>query len=146
DIASDFYYLKEADWKSRTVSARETDVWDPEAQNDSDWSLGYERIFFANVVLDGIHAAELGPDTDADRRNVEGQASFFRGYSFYTLAQLFCPYYSIGQEDSPYGLPLKRSADINERIVRASLMETYEQIIHDLKRSTQLLPVEQATA
>lgn len=145
DIAADFYYLEEQDWQSRNISARETYVWDADAQNDGDWSLAHERIFFANVVLDEIDQAQLGANTEADRRNVKGQAYFFRGYAFYCLAQLFCPYYSVGSDDNMYGLPLKRSADINEAVFRSSLKETYDQIVQDLKQSVQLLPVDQIT-
>ncbi len=146
DIAADFYYLEEQDLQSRNISARETYVWDAEAQNDGDWSLAYERIFFANVVLDEIDQAKLRANTEVDRRNVKGQAYFIRGYTFYCLAQLFCPYYSVGSDDNGYGLPLKRSADINEVVYRSSLKETYDQIIEDLKQSVQLLPTEQIMA
>lgn len=145
DIAADFYYLNEEDWQSRRLDARETYVWDAEAQNNEDWSLAYERIFFANVVLDEIDNARLGATTERDRRNIKGQAYFFRGYTFYYLAQLFCPYYSVGTEDNMFGLPLKLSADINEAVIRSSLKETYKQIIHDLEQSVALLPIDQVT-
>ncbi|MGF7469283.1 RagB/SusD family nutrient uptake outer membrane protein [Alcaligenes nematophilus] len=145
DIAADFYFLTEDEWKSRRLDARETYIWEANAQYNEDWSLGYERIFFANVVLDEIDHAKLGANTENDRRSIKGQAYFFRGFTFYYLAQLFCPYYSVGSEDNEYGLPLKQSADINEAVVRSSLKETYAQIIDDLKQSAALLPINQVT-
>lgn len=145
DIAADFYFITEQEWQSRRIDARETYIWDANAQNNEDWSLGYERIFFANVVLDEIDKAKLGAKTENDRRNIKGQAYFFRGFTFYNLAQLFSPYYAVSTEYNRYGLPLKLSADINEGITRSSLKETYVQIINDLEQSVALLPMNQVT-
>ncbi|NQD69981.1 RagB/SusD family nutrient uptake outer membrane protein [Sphingobacterium shayense] len=140
DIAADYYFLDEADWLSRTVEVRDTYVWDEDAQNVQDWTSAYQRIFYANVVLDAVDEAEKGDMTELERAEVKGSAYFFRGWTYMQLAQLFCPYYGLGVEDSEYGLPLKIHADITEPIVRSSLKETYELIFDDLTHAVHLLP------
>lgn len=140
DIAADYYYLKDADWLSKTVDVRNTYLWDLQAQNPQDWSYAYQKIFYSNVVLDEIDGAKLGNMTENDRRYVKGQAHFFRGWTYFHLAQLYSQYYAFGDEDSEYGLPLKLKADINEPIIRSTVKETYEQIIYDLSQAVDLLP------
>lgn len=140
DIASDYYFLKEEDWLSRSLDARNVYVWDANAQYLRDWSNAYQKIFTANVVLENIDEASLGNLQESDRGRVKGTAYFIRGWNYFHLSQLFCPYYSVDATDSPYGLPLKISADINEPIERATLQETYERIIQDLTQAVSFLP------
>lgn len=140
DIAADYYFLKETDWLSRSIDVRNTYIWAGNDQNRQDWSSNYNKIFYSNVVLDEIDNAKLGNMTEADRREVKGRAHFFRGWTYFHLAQLYSPYYAFGDEDSGYGLPLKLKADINEPIIRSTVKETYEQIIYDLSQAADLLP------
>ena len=48
----------------------------------------------------------------------------------------------VGDQDNQYGIPLRLSSNVNERSVRATVKEGYQQIIDDLGRSIQLLPEE----
>lgn len=146
DVAADYYYLTEADWEARNVDVRNTYIWDENAQNRQDWTYGYYRIFYSNVVLDHIDKVDLGGQSETNRDNVKGQAYFFRGMALFQLAELYCPYYSIGMEDSEYGLPLQLESDINEPVNRSSVKETYKQIIEDLTLAHQYLPEKSHTA
>src|SRR5690606_371998 len=140
DIASDYFYLLDAYWQSRPEYARDAYIWRPEVEIEEDWSVSYERIFHANVVLDGIDDAELAGLTEMDRQYVKGSALFFRGWTFLQLAQLFVPPYKASEVDSPYGLPLKLTPDINDKTQRATIGDTYRQIESDLRNAAQLLP------
>ncbi len=140
DIASDYFYLLDAYWQSRPEYARDTYTWQPDVEIEQDWATSYERIFHANVVLDGIDNAELGGLTEADRQHVKGSALFFRGWTFLQLAQLFVPPYEASKKDSPYGLPLKLTPDINDKTQRATVDDTYRQIESDLRSAVRLLP------
>lgn len=140
DIASDYFYLLDEYWQSRPEYARDTYIWRPEVEIEEDWSVSYERIFHANVVLDGIDNAELTGLTEIDRQHVKGSAFFFRGWTFLQLAQLFVPPYNASEVDSPYGLPLKLTPDINDKTQRATIGDTYRQIESDLRNAAQLLP------
>lgn len=140
DVAADYYYLMEGDWAARNIDVRNTYIWDENAQNRQDWTYGYYRIFYANVVLDYIDKVDLGGQSEMDRDNVKGQAYFFRGMTLFQLAELYCPYYNIEMEDSEYGLPLQLESDINEPIIRATVKETYTQIVDDLALAHKYLP------
>jgi tetratricopeptide (TPR) repeat protein len=140
EIAADYYYVNQSDWAARDVDARNTYLWDEQAQNRNDWVYSYIRIGISNIVLDEIDDAALGSFNESYKDELRGRAYFFRGFTFFQLAQLYCPHYAIGMADSEYGLPLKLKADVNERVVRSTVMQTYAQIIEDLTKATLLLP------
>src|SRR5690606_5256560 len=140
DIGADYYFLSKADWDSRDIDARMTYIWDANAQNHLDWDYSFQRIFHCNVVLDEIEEAKLGSMTESDRDIIKGRAYFYRGWSYFHLAQLYVPYYAKGMADSEYGLPLQLVSDINEPVVRSTVHETYSRIIDDLKHAAELLP------
>ncbi|MEC3881949.1 RagB/SusD family nutrient uptake outer membrane protein [Parapedobacter sp. 10938] len=140
DIGADYYYLRDADWQARPEYARDTYTWQPTVEIEQDWSTAYNRIFHTNVVLEAIDDVSLGGMTEADRRHIKGSALFLRGWTYLQLAQLFVPPYLPGDEDSPYGIPIRLIADINAKTVRATVGETYQQIASDLKEAANLLP------
>lgn len=140
DIASDYYYLKEVDWAGRADFDRETYVWKPDVDLFSDWFMSYESIFHTNVVLEHVDNVSLGKLTERDRNEVKGAAYFYRGFRLFLLSQIFAPPYSEGASDELLGIPVRLSADINERSVRATQRQTYNQILTDLRAAAFFLP------
>lgn len=140
DVAADYYFLNDADWETIRDESRATYIWDPTAENEQDWRLAYETVFYANVILDGIDDAALEGLHETDRQHVKGSGFFIRGWTFYHLAQLFAPTYIPGDEQNEYGIPLRVTSDINESTQRATVGETYRQIEADLKSAARLLP------
>jgi len=140
DNAADYFYLRTEDWIARNEWARGTYVWDPQADASRDWSVGYQKILYANVVLDGIDDALLDGLSETDRDRVKGTARFIRGFTYLNLVQLFVPPYDASIEDSPYGLPLRLTADINAATRRATIGDTYRQIEADLLEAASFLP------
>ncbi|MCY4780022.1 RagB/SusD family nutrient uptake outer membrane protein [Sphingobacterium sp. UT-1RO-CII-1] len=139
DIASTYFYLTEADFSARTQTTREIYCWDSEVNNIQDWQNSYNRIFYANVVLDEIDAADLGSKTEADRQRVKGAALFFRGWDFYQIAQIYAEPYEK-ESSQKLGIPLRLEADINVVTVRSTLQETYDQVLKDLTAAAIMLP------
>lgn len=105
----------------------------------SDWNLPYQQVFYTNVVLDGLKSLEDKEGGTEEYRQVKGSALFFRAFSFYNLAQLFCRPYSSSAAADP-GIPLRLSADVNEPGNRATVEETYSRILLDLSEAEALLP------
>ncbi|WP_200978293.1 RagB/SusD family nutrient uptake outer membrane protein [Echinicola sp. 20G] len=104
-----------------------------------EWTVFYQQVFYANVVLDGLD--ELSRDDDPmEYDHVRGRALFYRANAFYNLLSLFSPAYVPGQNDGALGIPLRLSPDINLDAPRASLANSYEKVIEDLKESVTLLP------
>jgi hypothetical protein len=105
----------------------------------SDWDLPYIAVLYANEVITGITGMQVTASDQPEWNNLMGSALFYRSFFFYNLTQLFAPPYRQGE--TQLGIPLRLTADINEELVRASLAETYTQIITDLKTATGLLPI-----
>lgn len=72
--------------------------------------------------------------------NVKGSALFFRSQMFYHLVQVFAPPYDANTAMQDPGIALKLRGDINERVTRASVQETYDKILSDLKEASAMLP------
>lgn len=64
-----------------------------------------------------------------------------RGKCFLQLAQIFTVAFDSATAGNTLGLPLRLNDDFNEQSVRATLRDTYLQIITDLAQSIPLLPV-----
>ena len=109
--------------------------------SDQDWENitdgPYARIFYANIVLDGMK--KLTPGSD-DYNNVRGQALFQRARNFYDVAQIFSPPYIPSTAATELGIPLRLESDVNIPSKRSTLQETYTQILTDLKEAESILP------
>src|SRR5690606_9370536 len=65
---------------------------------------------------------------------------------YFQLSQIFCKPYNTLTSNEDLGLPLRLSDDINDRTVRSTVEETYQQMIGDLNAATELLPTKSALA
>lgn len=144
EIASDYYYLTTVDFLARNENARTIYTWDREAITDNTWSFTYAKIFFTNLILQEIDKVGLGTFKEIDRQRIKGSALFIRGMLFHQLSIVFAPQFEAVQANTNLGIPLKLSADINEKITRASLEQTYNQIEKDLNAAVDLLPIHTA--
>src|SRR5690606_8352446 len=70
-----------------------------------------------------------------------GSALFFRAFTYYQLAQLFCNVYDPEHASTQLGLPLRQEADITVSVPRADLKATYDLILDDLAEAGKLLPL-----
>lgn len=105
--------------------------------SQGDWDTPYQQVFYANVVLDGL--SKLGSGTDA--AVLKGTALFHRAFAYYWLAQQFAAPYDAATAATDAGIPLKTSADVNERPGRGTLAATYAQLLRDLDQARGLVPV-----
>ncbi|WCT14427.1 RagB/SusD family nutrient uptake outer membrane protein [Mucilaginibacter jinjuensis] len=138
--AADEGFVSTANWQSSTLTPRNAYIWDRNVFNENprnDWSLAYTVIFYTNVVLEGVQ--QYGQHT-AEWNNIQGQASFFRGYAYYQLAQQFCKPYNAQSADTDPGLVLRNSSDLNVKPVRSTVAQTYARMIADLSAAVPLLP------
>jgi len=140
EILSDNYYLTDESWAAiRSEVQRAEYLWERNDDTNLDW-LNYSAVRTANTVLEVLPS--IKPGTKADElMQIKGSALFFRGYYFYTLAQLFCLPYNPQTVTQKYGLPLRIDTDFEKPSVRATVEETHQQILRDLKESVSLLPI-----
>jgi starch-binding outer membrane protein, SusD/RagB family len=116
------------------------DIYEGETTGVSDWVNPYRMIEYANVVLEGIQKIEQTPQNVADYNNVKGSAHFFRGLGFYLIASLYAKPYVKATATSDLGIPIKLSGDVNEKVGRSTIQQTYERITADLSEAVKLLP------
>jgi hypothetical protein len=106
--------------------------------NVLDWNIPYSAVFYANNVLGGLPTSD-GIGTSEWNRT-KGWALFARAFAFYDLAQNFCDTYDSSTAGSSPGIPLRLKAGIDEILPRATLQQTYDQILTDLQQAGKLIP------
>ena len=58
-------------------------------------------------------------------------------------AQIWCVAFNKNTANTDLGLPLRLNPDVNQKSVRATLQETYQQILEDVHTAVSLLPEKQ---
>lgn len=150
DLGADEYYIVTDQFNTRVQHERNLYLWFPESTGPDyyagstiigDWDYNYSAVFYANTALEQLEKINAQPADYAVRANIKGSALFYRAYAFYNLASIFCKAYEpSGNNDGP-GIVLRLIPDINLPSVRATVQETYDQILSDLLQSKDLLPV-----
>lgn len=140
ELSADNFYLTDASWNTLSDLHRNLYHWQKYDDIPGDWSVPYNNIYYTNLVLETLPRV-ITVVTEQQRADfIKGAAFFVRAYNYYALAQLFTPPFENSTAETSMGLPLRLNTNINERSVRASLLQTWQQIIADLKASLPLLP------
>lgn len=144
-IGSDEHYLLDGRWATLgTPYQRNGYVWDEQIYEGlpfMEWERAYQRILYANIALEGARAMTASADEQSAWDNLYGSALFFRAWNHYQLAQQFAGVYQVQEARSALGIPLRLESDVEVPVVRASVQETYDSIIADLKAAVRHLPV-----
>lgn len=112
-----------------------------DGQSSGDWVFAYARILQDNVILDGLTSLKADGTSQIAYNNVKGSALFFRSLDFYDLSQQYCKVYNASTANTDFGLPLRLSSNLNLTVNRASVQQTYDQMINDLLTAAALLPI-----
>ena len=139
EVECDDYYVSYANWQSADVDDQNLYYWDPNEIFD-EWSSTYEAVYCANVVLDNISNFN-DVDSLSEYNSIEGQALFFRGFTFYKIAQIYSPTLNATTQSEPLGICLRLTSSITAPSARSTVQQTYNQIIQDLSMAAKLLPV-----
>jgi starch-binding outer membrane protein, SusD/RagB family len=144
-VGSDDYFVSTEHWRlislpeQRNAYRWAKDIF--ENQPSQDWDNAYQRVLYANTVLEGLE--QISPATSAERvqyEQIKGAALFFRAWSFYSLAQLFSKPYDPATAAQDPGIPLRLSADVTAPASRQTVAQTYARIQEDLLLAHSLLP------
>lgn len=106
-----------------------------------EWNESYQQIFYANNILEGLEKIEPNAYDIEEWNDIKGGALFYRAKTNFNLAQMFAISFGKDINENSLGIPLKLSADIKAKTQRAGLVETYNQILEDLKASAYLLKI-----
>jgi starch-binding outer membrane protein, SusD/RagB family len=139
NIASDEYYLNYSDWDGLDELNKAAYVWEPNTENNYDWTLHYRHINYVNTVLDGIKSVPSEGQV-SKWKEIKGSALFLRAFYMFQLAEIFARQYDENSAESDLGIPLRLTSDFNEPTVRSSVKQTYDRIIQDIEDALLLLP------
>lgn len=138
EMSADNYYLTDEAFNAFDESSRLIYVWDKDASpGGSAWSTYYQMILYANQVLETVADIDA---PEAQKAILNGKALFFRANAYYQLAQHFCVPFDKSDASQSLGLPLRLTPGISDRSERATLEQTYNQIIMDFSAAAERLP------
>ncbi|MGN6639527.1 MAG: RagB/SusD family nutrient uptake outer membrane protein [Mucilaginibacter sp.] len=146
EVGTDNFYLTDAEFQKlsgASVTSANLYVWNSNVFNDNDrndWTLTYKVVLNANLVLDALKTLKPTPQTQEEWNNVKGEALFFRAWSFLQLLQEFSKAYNAGTAAADLGIALRLTPDVNVASKRASVKDSYAQVISDLQAAVPLLP------
>lgn len=139
EAQADNYYLTDTSYNTLGQEDRRFYIWAQNAQRAvaiPQWQYPYAAVSATNSVLEAMN--KLLPATDVN--TVKGEALFFRSFAFYQIAQLYCKPYNAATAGQDPGIPLRLTSDVNEKSVRGTVQQTYDQIVNDLQTAITLLP------
>lgn len=142
EFVADNYYLTSASWSAAQFTEdRSSYNWDKDAKvRSSNWINPYQVIYYSNLVLDYLPKVETSAAEKNNYDNIKGTALFYRSFQFHQLAQLFCNAYSSTAGTDP-GIVLRLTSTVSNSSTRATVQQTYDQIINDLQTAAEVLPV-----
>jgi len=141
EIANDNYFLRTSDWFSLSeFEEQQTYIWSTDMINlNSQWQNPYKTVYLSNQILDVVR--KLDPNQYPQKySNVLGAAHFFRAFAFHQVATTFTMPYRESTAAQEMGIPLRLKPEMDYKSVRATLKESYDQIISDYKVAIAHLP------
>jgi hypothetical protein len=100
------------------------------------WRGAYRTLLGVNMVLKNVKEGE----TNVDILNAKGENLFLRSVLFFDLVRLYGrPYYQSPETNLGVPLILEPIVDINSRPSRATVKQTFDQIIKDLESAIKLM-------
>ena len=103
------------------------------------WGPLYRSIYNTNVIISKVMTASDG--SLEKKQQVFGEALVFRAAFYFDLATFYAKAYNIKTAASDPGIPLMTNVDVTEKTPpRASLKETFDTIVNNLKTAANYLP------
>ena len=144
DIGSDDYFKLYTDWQTAQEAERNMYIWKPEifgSEPSPEWRYEYEKIYYANAVLETVEKIEKKQENTSEWNAIKGSALFFRALGHYNLVSHFAKPYDVATAMNDLGIPIKTSADVNQKATRGNVKGVYDFIIADLSEAKALLPI-----
>jgi tetratricopeptide (TPR) repeat protein len=140
--ADNFYLSPETNGMKPVPVEMNTYLWRADMYegqgNINDWNKPYQQVLQSNTALAALDI--ISDSSDVIKRNsIKGAALFFRAHAHAQIALLFAPL-PASAPDGPWGIPLRLSTDASVPSTRATVADTYTQILNDLSKASQLLP------
>src|SRR5690606_26277315 len=147
EISTTDYYAIDEDWAARNEDERNLYLWkthDVFPASPNDWSDTYRLIYRANAVFHEMEQISTPPNA-LQWDDIKGQALFHRARGYFQAVTTWSAGYDAGTAATDLGIPLRLDPDFNAVSVRASVAQTYRQIIDDLTKAVSLLHTAEPT-
>ncbi|CAM4423124.1 SusD family protein [Pedobacter westerhofensis] len=147
NLSMDDFYVDSSAYFSDNVSGEDRDFygWSGTAIRSSaglQWQNTYNVIYNANLIVEYAEKFIKDGQSNTQLLNEErGAGLFYRAWGHWQIAQLFAKPFSSANANTELGIPLKLNSDINDKVSRGTLQQTYNQIVNDLKEAISLLPI-----
>lgn len=107
------------------------------------WGTGYRAIHKSNQLIEAFEKNQYNA-SEPVRNRLGGEAYFIRGYMHFELCRTFALPYSAGANRPGIVIRNKGSVfaadEVNNKLGRSTVGESYQQAINDLTRAIELLP------
>jgi tetratricopeptide (TPR) repeat protein len=143
EFSSDDIYLPYTAWQAALPVVRNAYIWEKDiykGQANTDWNNLYTQVYYANIVLEGVRDLTVSSGNQAKYNVIKSSALFHRAYAFYNLLETYSKPYDAATAASDLGIPLRVSADLNEKAVRSSVQASYDRLIQDIQDAIHTLP------
>ncbi len=100
------------------------------------WYISYKIINGANTVIDILKSKK---SNDALDLQLEGENYFLRAFCDFNLVRFYAPLYGNSNPSATPGIILRESSQVTPVKARATVKDTYDFIISDLKKSAALM-------
>jgi starch-binding outer membrane protein, SusD/RagB family len=141
EASADDYFDQTSVYNSLDARSQQVYTWALKIYNGptNDWSDNYEVIHTANFCIDQLNAIEKTPANEDAWNNIKGSALFFRGYYYLGLTWDYAKAYDDASSSKDPGIVIRASSDFKPVSTRASVADSYKQVINDLEEAGNLL-------
>lgn len=144
ELGIDDYYITKEVWESSMEDYRRAYIWADKPYTDvAQWQRPYKAVYYANQTMDMLSRVDPQQYRMDYNRNL-GAAHFFRAFAFQVLTEVHCSAYQSNTASVELGIPLRLAPGVDDKSTRATLQQTYDQILKDFKSAVQYLPVKES--
>ena len=143
EVSSGDFWIEASRFQNITDVSKDSYLWKKNiytGNSDHDWIYKYKQVFYANTALEAIDGLSPNELNEHAAMETKANALFYRAWAFFALAQTFCDTYKKASAHTDLGIPLRLATSISEKSTRATIAQTYEQIISDLTLAIPNLP------
>lgn len=138
--SDDNYYLLDSYFNGRSIKWQNNYTWSVDAVDETDWGYMYQIVLSSNIAIETVNIQADSLRRSLKAKSLTGAAYFFRALGFYNIAQYYAMPYDQATATKLPGISLRLTSDASQVTKRATIEESWQQIISDLKKAVSLLP------
>lgn len=143
EMSADNFYLLPAYMNTMAETDRNLYLWNNTnlfVQGGNSWMYLYSKVYYANTVLEQLDKIDRKSVNQQEWDHLKGHALMVRGKAFLQAVLIWAKAYDPATAAADLGIPLRLNTNFEEATTRASVKESYDHAIKDLKESIALLP------